>query len=336
MKIISKIAFMFCILLAIASARADVASPNKDDETLLLAYLRFALAQQVPMEADKLSKTAVKYDQEQAQAVVAKWSKQQISSVRASLNQAFGGNARSRFEKFVSSFTKAEQNKDAEYLSRLSASLGLQKFPPRDYAGLRKQMVELRLQGMVEDGSALLSKIQTWLQLKQEGKDVAGLEEWIKAPRSTSAGSVAARQPKGDIDALAMAEAPAGKVDTQVTAGKSPLDDFDQMQKDRRDRKLKEAQAGMAQVAAERKAAEEEYAAKKLAAAQADAVAIQLHADALTAVEQEALEQRQRSWGNRLKRILGTTISSVGGAVAGTVGARAGEEAADALFPPSE
>lgn len=112
----------------------------------------------------------------------------------------------------------------------------------------------------------------------------------------------------------------------------SPLDTYGSMRDKKRDKMLKEAQAGMQQIASERKAAEEEYAARKMAAAQKEAEATKRHAESLAAVEQQALEQRQRSWGNRLKRIVGATISATGSAFLGDIGARAGTEAANALF----
>jgi FtsZ-binding cell division protein ZapB len=106
------------------------------------------------------------------------------------------------------------------------------------------------------------------------------------------------------------------------------------MRKKRSERRLEEAQAGMEQVASERQAAEEEYAAKKTAAAQAEAEAMKRHADKLAATEKDALEQRKNSWVNRLKSIVGATVSAATGAFTGGIGTRAGQEAANAIFRP--
>ena len=45
-----------------------------------------------------------------------------------------------------------------------------------------------------------------------------------------------------------------------------------------------------------------------------------------------SLEQQQNSWGNKLKTVVGTTISAAGGAFLGGIGTQAGQKAADALF----
>lgn len=67
-----------------------------------------------------------------------------------------------------------------------------------------------------------------------------------------------------------------------------------------------------------------------LAAAEADNMTAQ--AEKLAAVEKEALEQRQSSWGNRIKNIFSSTVGAATGAFTGGVGARAGQEAVDAVF----
>ena len=58
------------------------------------------------------------------------------------------------------------------------------------------------------------------------------------------------------------------------------------------------------------------------------------HADKLAATEKDALEQRKNSWGNRLKSIVGATVSAATGAFTGGIGTRAGQEAANAIFKP--
>jgi hypothetical protein len=107
---------------------------------------------------------------------------------------------------------------------------------------------------------------------------------------------------------------------------------FAAARKKKQELRMAEAQAAMQQVAAERQSAEQDLAARKQAEAQAEAVAVQNQAQKLAATEKQALEQQQNSWGNKLKAIVGTTISAAGGAFFGGVGAQAGQMAANALF----
>ena len=93
-----------------------------------------------------------------------------------------------------------------------------------------------------------------------------------------------------------------------------------------------DAEAGMAQVANERRIADEEYNAKKQAAAAAEAAAMQAQAQKLAAAEQEAVVQDQNSWKTRIKGIVATAIGATGSAFLGNVGGRIGEEASRALF----
>jgi hypothetical protein len=55
-------------------------------------------------------------------------------------------------------------------------------------------------------------------------------------------------------------------------------------------------------------------------------------AQRLAATEEEALAQRENSWGNRLKRIVGSTLGAATGALTGGIGAEAGRRAANEIF----
>ncbi len=88
----------------------------------------------------------------------------------------------------------------------------------------------------------------------------------------------------------------------------------------------------MQQMAAEREAFEQEAAARALAQAQADAEAMKAQAQRIAGAEEEAMKQRENSWGNRLKRIAGGTVSATIGAFTGGVGAEAGRRAAAEIF----
>jgi len=123
----------------------------------------------------------------------------------------------------------------------------------------------------------------------------------------------------------------------EFTAAEEPanansLEAFGAQRKDRRDRLVKEAQEGMAQVSAERQQAEQELASKKQAEAQAEAEAIKNHAQRLADTEKQALDQEQNSWSAKLKGVVGATISAAGGAFFGGIGAQAGQMAANAIF----
>ncbi len=118
------------------------------------------------------------------------------------------------------------------------------------------------------------------------------------------------------------------EADTEST----PRNLFAEARKKKQERRAAEAQAAMQQIATERQNAEQELASKKQAEAQAEADAVKNQAQKLAATEKQALEQQQNSWGNKLKALVGTTISAAGGAFFGGIGAQAGQMAANALF----
>jgi hypothetical protein len=187
-----------------------------------------------------------------------------------------------------------------------------------------------------------LSEIQTWIALREKRDDVPPLELWLAraqvgGPAADPAGHAgvmgndAKIRPPVPVDPLEAAEGSVGRLEPGV-AVESPMEAFSAARKARRDRILREAQAGMEQVTAERQIAEEEYAAKKLAAAQAEAAAMKHQAEQLAAVEKEALDQRQYQWSTRLKKLVGNTAGAFGGAFLGGMGARAAEEAIDSVW----
>jgi hypothetical protein len=112
----------------------------------------------------------------------------------------------------------------------------------------------------------------------------------------------------------------------------NPLDMLSNLHSERRADALRQAEVGMSMVTAERQAAEDELAAKKLQQAQADATALKKQARVLAAAEKDAMAQRENSWGNRLKKIVGATATAAGGTFFGHVGAEAGRAAVDAIF----
>ena len=116
-------------------------------------------------------------------------------------------------------------------------------------------------------------------------------------------------------------EAPAGDFVAEKDAGDGPLRSFAEARRVERERAFKEAEAGMAQVTAERRAADEEANARRLAAVQAEAIARQAQAQRLAARERQMVVQDYDTWGTRLRGSLSLAVkASTGGSVAGKLG----------------
>lgn len=322
------------LVLVCASSVSASAAVSSDAELLLGSYLRLMLAKQVPAQAAALGKQLVAEDAAQLSAYAARWAQDEIKNIRVDLSARFEASARQRFQQFVSSFTSAAQQKDQAYLRELAGALNLSPVPA-DYSELQRQMVGGQLDEVVSKESELLSDLETWTDLRVRGVDSPPLDAWLARgePVSSPVAGGAAVPAGGAYDALRAAEAGSPSIPAGPEVVESPMDSFSSLRKARRERVLTEAKAGMQQVAAERKAAEEAYAQKKLAAAQAEAQAMKSQAEELAAVEQQAMEQRQRSWSNRLKGLVGTAAGAFGGAFLGGIGSRAGEEAITAVWP---
>ena len=210
---------------------------------------------------------------------------------------------------------------------------------PADYAALRQAALPHCLAAELDEASAFLSAVETWLTRRRDTPDeTPDLEAWLEATLYKKAGRSGSRQkgrpakPRAPADPLAAAEAGLGGFSDDGGGEENPLDGLRDSRAAKRQRALEQARDGMATVAREREAVEQEVAGRKLAAAQAEAAALQAHAEKLAAVEQEALEQRQNSWSSRLKNIVSTTVSTATGVFFGSVGQRAGEAVTDAVF----
>ena len=333
MSSVWKIIFSVAILSLSVSSFASVDGASPDMAVLGQCYLKFMLYQQVAAQAGLIAAEAPQTDQTQIKTAAAGWSTSKTGSVRKELTRQFGDDARARFEQFVADYTTAEKNEDAAFLAQMGGSFAISP-APADYASLRKSAIESFLQPDMADGSKWLGEIQTWVDVRKKSKDVPDLSIWLTRdqPTAVAKSTKQKKPPAKKPNSLADAEADMGEFSADEEDVTSPLDSFDDMRKKRSERKLEEAQAGMEQVASERQAAEEEYAAKKTSAAQAEADAMKRHADKLAATEKDALEQRKNSWVNRLKSIVGATVSAATGAFTGGIGTRAGQEAANALF----
>ena len=327
---------LVAILLSLGlPAFASVDDATLDNAVLGQCYLKFMLYQQVAAQANGVAAEAPQADQDQIRKAAADWSASKTRSVRSLLTARFQDDARGKFEQFVADYTTAEKTADPEFLARMIAAFGFAP-APADYASLRKSAIDSFLQPDVAEGSKWLGEVQTWADVRAKTPGTPDLSIWLTRDQPAAAAKPA-KQKKPAVkkpDTLADAEAEMGEFAAGEEDVANPLDNFDEMRKKRSERKLEEAQAGMEQVASEREAAEQEYAAKKTAAAQAEAEAMKRHADKLAATEKDALEQRKNSWVNRLKSIVGATVSAATGAFTGGIGTRAGEEAANAIFKP--
>lgn len=300
------------------------------DELLLRSYIRYTLATEVHSQARKLAAEAKGAQAEQISSLADEWFGEEVDSLRADLEKRFGDNARERFSAFVAEFTAAEKSGDSGYLEQLSRQAGLME-PPSDYKALRRLALERWLKDQFAVGTSLLSEIQTWSELAAKQSDAPTLDAWLE--RNQAQAAPAPKQVKRPANPLRAAEAKAPAWDDSVvSASGSALDSFAKRRKDRREQAMQTAQAGMQQMSVERQAAEQERAARIAADAQAEAEAMRAHAQKLAAVEAEALKQRENSWGNRIKRIVGSTIGAGVGAFTGGIGTEAGRRAADAVF----
>lgn len=316
---------LFCLVSNAFSAPVR----GNDIQVLLRAYLQLTLVQQIPQYAASLTRKGETDQAAQIKARTTEWADWKKSEIRSDLEALFKDQAAAKFKRFIAKFTAAEKANNIDYFQGIVQALALSKPLPKDYQSLRARLLETWIKKDVTEGSALLGEIQTWLDLTRRKKDVPKLAIWLTRDKQPAAAS--AQQPVRK-KTLADMEAPIAAFSEDIVAAASPLDTFRAMRKAKQEKILQESRAGMEQVAAERKVAEEEYAARKMAAAEAEAAAMKRHAEELASVEQQAFEQRQQSWNNRLKKIVGATVSAAGGAFLGAVGARAGEEAVNALF----
>lgn len=324
------LSFMFGVLATGCSCTSVLAElVSRDTTVLATCYLRMVLYQQVAGQADRIAESAGESDRpEIKKAYEAVWEKG-TSSIREELEQCFREQSRQRFEEFVARFEAAEKDKNLDFLSGIAASLGIAPVPD-NYGALRKAALETTLRGSMAEVSKWLGEVQTWADVRSKNKDVPPLEMWLT--RSKRGNVPVKKEIKRQAATLASAEADAGEFKGDAEQADSPLDSFSGLRNKKREKVLQEAQAGMQQVAAERQAAETEYAAKKMAAAQADAEAMKSQAEKLATAEKDALEQRQNSFGAKLKSIVGATVGAAVGSFTGGIGARAGQEAVDAIF----
>lgn len=290
----------------LASAALCLAASGADRD-MMAAVLRLEIADRVVIEAKKLdSSPEVSVAAEEYRANV-------ISKIRGAIEPLFDSadDAQRALAAFIDSVRKA----------------------PADYAPLRDDVMKNDLPGDIEAAGAFLGNVQTWLGLrKKKGAESPPLAVWLD--RDSKVPPAVEKKPKKKKrrNSLRDAEAAAGTFVEAPDDGGSVLGTFGTARNERRQKALKDAEAGMAQVAEERRIADEEYNAKKQAAAAAEAAAMQAQAQKLAAAEQEAVEQDQNSWKTRVKGIVSSAAGAAGSAFLGGVGSRVGEAAAQAVF----
>ena len=292
--------------MLLASAALCLAASGADRD-MMAAVLRLEIADRVVIEAKKLdSSPEVSVAAEEYRANV-------ISKIRGAIEPLFDSadDAQCALAAFIDSVRKA----------------------PADYTPLRDDVMKNDLPGDIEAAGAFLGNVQTWLGLrKKKGAEAPPLAVWLD--RDSKVPPAVAKKPKKKKrrNSLRDAEAAAGTFVEAPDDGGSVLGTFGTARNERRQKALKDAESGMAQVMEERRIADEEYNAKKQAAAAAEAVAMQAQAQKLAAAEQEAVEQDQNSWKTRIKGIVSSAAGAAGSAFLGGVGSRVGEAAAQAVF----
>lgn len=275
------------------------------DRAMMAELLRMEVASRVVSEAGKIDGS------DEVASAAASYRGKVVASVRERLTALLGDSAQTRFAAFVD---EAGGN-------------------PGRYGDLRATVAREDIQDDIAAAGKFLGDVQTWARLKAKG-EVPPLATWLSReakPGGEGAGKRAVAKKKKS-NALRDAEAEAGTFVEADDDGASSLRSFGEMRSARRKKAMEEAQAGMSQVAEQRRVADEEANSKKIAAAQAEAAAQQAHAQRLAAAEQEAVVQDQNSWKTRMKSVVSSAIGSAGGAFLGSIGSRVGEEAARAVF----
>ncbi len=319
------------VAAALALASLARAAPAVPDEALLLsAYHQYGFAQAVGEQCAGLAEGLAPAQAGEVKSVASDWVSLQMDGIRSALESRFGDAARDRFEQFVTRFSAALRDEDAEALDAVARAIS----PAGRTAEVLLDFKREALKKSQANAADLLGEIQTWADLARRGADVPPLEGWLLRAESPPKPAAPPTPPPRRRNPLAEAEA--APVEYAGDAGAenegNALESFAAMRRSRRERALADAQAGMQQIAQERQAAEQEYAARKTAAAQADAEAVKAHAQKLAAAETEALEQRKNSWSSRLKNIVSSTVGAAVGAFTGGVGTEAGQRAAQEIF----
>jgi len=321
---------VFACVLSIFAPPAVLARTTSDTSALLEAYFTYLLLEYSVQHTSELNGIVTENDQQQIEQSNKQWLASALQNLRNKLSRSVPGNSKEAFGLFVADYTVAEKANDQQYLASLAAELEI-SVPPTSYTAFNNDFTSNHLKQEINDCAQYISEVQTWLDVKTRTPDAPNLRQWLS--KDSISEPELEKKPSAPFNPLAAAEAPLPefKAETDKDPG-SPMDAFSSMRDKRRERDLRQAQAGMKQVAAEREAAEAAYAGKKATAAKAEADAVAIQARKLATAEQDALSQRQNSWSARLKKIVSGTIGGTVSAFTGGIGAEAGARAADAVF----
>ncbi len=293
---------------------------------LYTRYLQAQVIEQVSAQQELMQQGLTAPQSTQVADAFSQWRKQQLTQLKNDLESQLGGAAKSTFSGFAGTFTAAQQSGDMAFLGELSKELRIDP-SPENYADLQDVVLNRRKDSLLPVAATFLGEVETWTGLSGE---VPPLSAWLT--RDQTPVQPPTPKPQPTLNPLRAAESTGATWVPPEEESVNPMDAFTQRRNDKRDQALEDAHAGMRQVAGERESWEREQASKELAKAQADAEAMRAQAQRLAATEEEALAQRENSWGNRLKRIVGGTLSTTIGAFTGGVGAEVGQRAADAVF----
>lgn len=288
-------------------------------------YTRYLQAQVIDQVKDQRASLLQDVDAEKATQVdqaFAAWRKQQLGQLKQDLESEWGENAKEEFSRFSRTLAQATQSGEVGLIQNIAEDLNLRPVP-ENFSELQSVVLNQRSDSLVPVAAKFLGEVETWLDLPEGSPSLSAWLNREVAPEPT---------PKPAQNPLRAAEAGGAEWVPPQSGTENPMDAFSRRREEKREQALEEAHAGMRQVANEREGYEREKASIELARAREDAEAMRAQAQRLAATEEEALQQRENSWGNRLKRIVGGTVSAATGAFTGGIGAEAGQRAADAVF----
>jgi hypothetical protein len=318
-------------LIALAVCMLSVCCLGATDEAVLAsAYYHYLLIEETMSHANEIGAGGDSAARGQIKDEADEWRQQQLTDLRQRLEDHFGGAATDKFRSFVAEFSTAERNEDQVKLRNIATACGVSSVPG-NYLAFRQFVLEQYLSVQVDNAIGFLSDLDVWVSL-QDKENAVPLNVWLARDQQASAIPAVPQKPARPSNPLRAAEAPMKEYEAPKDDDVNIMESMSNLRRKRRDQALENAQAGMQQVASERQAWEQEESAKKMALAQAEADAMRAQAQQLAAAEQEALEQRQNSWGNRLKRLAGATISSTVGAFTGGIGTEAANRAVNEIF----
>jgi hypothetical protein len=322
-----------CITVLTGLFTVSTAFAAAQDTTALLdAYYTYLLLESTVNHTLTLDPAMSPHDQQQIKNSNEQWLDFSLKKLRRNLGKKLGHDAKTAFRAFVADYTAAEKAGNTAFLQQLARAADMQP-APADYTTFSSRYTDAHLAPQINYCARYISEVQTWLDIKSRTPHAPNLQQWLTKDDTPKKRAPAKKKKPSALNALAAAEAPLPDyVPDEDDDMENPMDAFSQMRSQRRERVMEQAQAGMAQVAAEREAAESAYAEKKATAAQAEADAVAAQARKLASAEEDALSQRQNSWSARLKRLVSGTLSGAVGAFTGGIGAEAGVRAANAVF----